>query len=109
MSATSSARDYGADLDSFSRDLDAWLDTEPPAVVAACRPVPVFADRVEVMSALMSALSDAGWARWGWPEAAGGLGGSILHRAIMWEALARTGVPTMAFFEHLEVLGPSFV
>jgi alkylation response protein AidB-like acyl-CoA dehydrogenase len=64
---------------------------------------------VESMRQLLGDLSAAGWARWGWPEPFGGLGGSILHRAVMWEALARHGVRGMAAFEHLEILGPTLL
>lgn len=60
-------------------------------------------------SELMRVLFDEGWARYGWPEEAGGFGGDILHRAAMWEALARHGLPAMALFEHLEILAPTLV
>jgi alkylation response protein AidB-like acyl-CoA dehydrogenase len=93
----------------YADAFDAWL-TERPALVAATIPAPSDgAARVEAMSNLMAALFDAGWSRYGWPEAVGGLGGSILHRAAMWEALARHGVPGMALFEHLEILLPTLV
>ncbi len=99
-----------ADIDPgrFRVELETWLDTEPPSLVAACRPEPSFARRVEIMQALMSDLYDAGWARVGWPAELGGLGGTIRHRAVMWEALARRRVQGMALFEHLEVLAPTF-
>lgn len=95
------------ELAEFVDGLEGWLATEPPALVAAREPQPVFAERVEVMRALLGELFDAGWGRWGWPEDLGGLGGDITHRAAMWEALARHGVPAMAVFEHLEVLAPT--
>jgi alkylation response protein AidB-like acyl-CoA dehydrogenase len=103
--------DGGAPLDlgAYVRELEAWLATRPAAVAAAARPIPSFEVRVAAMSDLLGALFDAGWARYGWPERAGGLGGTIRHRAAMWEALARHGVPGMALFEHLEVLAPTLV
>jgi len=55
----------------------------------------------------MAALYDAGWSRFGWPEHLGGHGGSIVHRGAMWYLLARHGVPSMAVFEHFEVLAPT--
>jgi alkylation response protein AidB-like acyl-CoA dehydrogenase len=97
------------DLGAFAHGLEDWLGGRPAAVAAAARPVPSYPERVEVMSALMGALFDAGWGRYGWPERAGGLGGTIRHRAALWEALARHGVPGMALFEHLEVLAPTLV
>jgi alkylation response protein AidB-like acyl-CoA dehydrogenase len=96
-------------LRDFTSAFEAWLADPPASLRAACEPNPVFGERVERMSALMRDLFDAGFARCGWPEAVGGLGGSILHRAAMWEALARAGVPSMNVFEHLEVLAPTLV
>ena len=57
----------------------------------------------------MAALYEAGWSRYGWPLEVGGFGGTIAHRAVMWEALARHGVASMALFEHLEILAPTLV
>jgi alkylation response protein AidB-like acyl-CoA dehydrogenase len=64
---------------------------------------------VEAMAGLMAALYDASWSRYGWPVEVGGLGGTMAHRAAMWEALARHDVPGMALFEHLEILAPTLV
>ena len=93
----------------YADELDAWLAEGPPALVAAREPIAAYHARVEVMRDLMRALADAGWARYGWPSAVGGLGGSMRHRAAMWEALAHHGVPGMALFEHLEILAPTLV
>lgn len=108
-SATVVSVDDGFDLTSYSAALEQWLAEEPEAVRDAGRPQPVFADRVATMSHLMEELYSAGWSRYGWPERLGGLGGSILYRAALWEAVARHGVPGMALFEHLEVLAPTLV
>ena len=97
------------DLSCYATALEGWLDQAPPPLVAACRPHPDYATRVEVMSGLMAELHEAGWARYGWPTEVGGLGGTIAHRAAMWDALARRGVPGMALFEHLEILAPTLV
>jgi alkylation response protein AidB-like acyl-CoA dehydrogenase len=96
-----------SDVAAYAAALDAWAADGPPALRAAARPVPDFAERVAVMSDLMGELFDAGWARWGWPGPLGGLGGTIRHRAAMWHVLARHGVPSMAVYEHLEVLAPT--
>ena len=95
------------DLATFRRELEQWLATSPESLQAACRPEPDFERRVEIMRTLMADLYDAGWARVGWPVELGGEGGTIRHRAVMWEALARHGVQGMALFEHLEVLAPT--
>jgi alkylation response protein AidB-like acyl-CoA dehydrogenase len=97
------------DVESFRVAFDAWLRSEPGVLAEVARPIPAFAERVAAVSRLMQALFEARWSRYGWPESAGGLGGTILHRAAMWEALARHGMPSMAVFEHLEVLAPTLV
>lgn len=98
-----------ADLREFANRLEQWLAEHPEVLAGVCRPLPVFAERVEAAREFMAALYDAGWTRYGWPAECGGLGGSVLHRGAMWEVLARHGVPTMAVYEHLEVLIPTLV
>ena len=97
------------DVAAYAEALEEWLATGPEVLGAVAAPLPRFPARVDVMAALMAALFDGGWARYGWPTSHGGLGGSILHRAAMWEALARHGVRGMALFEHLEILAPALV
>ncbi|MBX3314193.1 MAG: acyl-CoA dehydrogenase family protein [Actinobacteria bacterium] len=88
---------------------ETWLDEEPASLVAARVAEPDYERRVEVVRALMADLYDAGWTRLGWPEEVGGLGGTIAHRAAIWEVLARRGVTGMALFEHTEILAPALV
>ena len=95
------------ELPVYSERLETWLHGSPPSLVAAAAPNPSFAARVEAMSRLMKALFEEGWGRYGWPEDLGGLGGTILHRAAMWDSLARHGVPGMGLFEHVEILMPT--
>jgi len=97
------------DLATYATAFEQWLANGPACLEEVSRPIPSFGERVVAMSQLMELLYEAGWSRYGWPEALGGLGGSILHRAALWEALARRGVPGMAVFEHLEVLAPTLV
>jgi alkylation response protein AidB-like acyl-CoA dehydrogenase len=66
-----------------------------------------FAERLETLRLLQSELYAAGWARVGWPERAGGLGGSAVHRAVIYDELACAGFPTRSAFEHLEILAPA--
>jgi alkylation response protein AidB-like acyl-CoA dehydrogenase len=54
-------------------------------------------------------LFDAGWMRWGWPDAVGGLGGSPLFRAVLGEELAGRGLVHSATHSMPEVLGPAVV
>ena len=97
------------ELAAYAEALERWLAGPPRGLAAVRAPNPSFASRVEAASQLMRELFDAGFGRYGWPEAAGGLGGTILHRAAMWEALARHGVRGMSLFEHAEVLLPTLV
>ncbi|WP_405182696.1 acyl-CoA dehydrogenase family protein [Nocardia sp. NBC_01377] len=74
--------------------------------------LPAHADydlRVETAKRLRKMLFDAEWGRVGWPEAAGGLGGTILHRAAMHDELFRAGWGGPTIFEHLEIVAPTLV
>jgi alkylation response protein AidB-like acyl-CoA dehydrogenase len=111
MSSTTARRvdEPLTDLSSYMTGLERWLAEHPEDLRDVNEPLPSFADRVAAMSRLLEALYAAGWSRYGWPEGVGGRGGSILHRAALWDALARHGVPGMTLFEHIEVLGPTLV
>jgi len=93
----------------FAAELESWLLTRPPAVVRASEHVADYPTRIRIMQDLMQVLWDEGFVRYGWPVEVGGLGGSFLHRAAMWEGLARHGVLGMNLFEHVEVLLPTLV
>lgn len=96
-------------LQEYATQLEAWLSACPESLRTGAAPIAAYERRVEAMQACMADLFEAGWVRYGWPRELGGLGGGIYHRAIMWEALARHGVPGMALFEHLEILVPSLI
>jgi alkylation response protein AidB-like acyl-CoA dehydrogenase len=49
-------------------------------------------------------LWQAGWKRYGWPETVGGLGGGVLHRAVLYDELADIDVPLLSTDYVLEVL-----
>jgi alkylation response protein AidB-like acyl-CoA dehydrogenase len=59
--------------------------------------------------ALQARLYSAGWARYGWPEQVGGLGGSAIHRAVLYDELALAGFPARSAFEHIEILAPAMI
>jgi acyl-CoA dehydrogenase len=56
---------------------------------------------------ILSRVHEAGWNRYGWPEAAGGLGGTEIHRAVYFEELAAAMLPVPEQHWTLEVLGPA--
>ncbi|MGH9365933.1 MAG: acyl-CoA dehydrogenase family protein [Thermoanaerobaculia bacterium] len=95
------------ELSAYTEELEKWLGSSPRSLLAAAEAIPSFPARVEALSDLMKALFDEGWGRYGWPEDLGGLGGTILHRAALWDSLARHGVRGMGLFEHVEILMPT--
>ena len=56
--------------------------------------------------ALVRILADAGWSRHGWPEDAGGLGGTAVLRAVLYDELAAAGYVIPEAFNILETIGP---
>jgi alkylation response protein AidB-like acyl-CoA dehydrogenase len=65
--------------------------------------------RVAESRTLRRLLCDAGWGLAGWPPEVGGLGGTILHRAVVTEELFRAGWTGPTVFEHLEIVAPTLV
>ncbi|MBX6387383.1 MAG: acyl-CoA dehydrogenase family protein [Frankia sp.] len=55
------------------------------------------------------ALFDAGWMRYGWPVAAGGLGGPDVLRAVLNEEIAERDLTDGTNFSIVEVLAPTMV
>lgn len=96
-------------LHEFRAALDAWLDDHD----AALRPD---RSRVESLEAQLAHLTkvkrlafDAGWMRWGWPAAVGGLGGSTLLRAYLGEALTSRDLVEPGIYSMTEVLAPTMI
>lgn len=56
---------------------------------------------------LRKVLWDSEWGRWGWPAEFGGLGGTSLHRAKVYEELYRAGWGGPTIFEHVEIIAPT--
>jgi alkylation response protein AidB-like acyl-CoA dehydrogenase len=54
-------------------------------------------------------LFDAGLMRWGWPQRAGGLGGSPVLRAVLGEELTSRAIVHTAPWSMHEVLGPAVI
>jgi alkylation response protein AidB-like acyl-CoA dehydrogenase len=94
-------------LETLAQAFQAWLDARRDAH-AHLRVLPRdFGERVEVLCELQRELFDAGWALYGWPEAHGGYGGNVLHRAVVTDLLAANGYPPRHNFEHLDILTPA--
>ncbi|MCE2392515.1 MAG: acyl-CoA dehydrogenase family protein [Proteobacteria bacterium] len=94
-------------LSKLSAAFQEWIDRNAERL-APYKQVPEdYEKRLESLRELQRELFDASWARYGWPERCGGLGGNVLHRAVVIDVLARNGLPPRNVFEHLEVLPPA--
>ncbi|TPG33134.1 acyl-CoA dehydrogenase family protein [Mycolicibacterium hodleri] len=90
----------------FRSQLVAWLDENdltPPAGDHS-----LDAHQAQHLR-VMSALYDAGWMRWGWPESAGGLGGPMILRAIVGEEVIGRRLDDPGPYSMLEVLTPTLI
>ena len=85
-----------------------WLGEHASSLPRA-EPGADFGERLRCLRQLQSKLYESGWARWGWPEALGGLGGTAIHRAVLYDELALAGFPTRSVFEHVEILAPAMM
>ncbi len=94
-------------LEALARAFDAWLAERREAHLPLRKLGRSFDERRERVCALQRELFDAGWARVGWPRELGGLGGSVLHRAVVLDRLSRAGYPGRFLLEHLEILPPA--
>jgi alkylation response protein AidB-like acyl-CoA dehydrogenase len=58
---------------------------------------------------VLSALYDADWMRYGWPESVGGLGGPAILRAVVGEEIVGRGLDHPGPYSMLEVLTPTMI
>jgi alkylation response protein AidB-like acyl-CoA dehydrogenase len=97
------------DLYEFARCYRQWLDAHATDLEWLRERGTNLAQRVEGARKLQGILFDAGWARYGWPAGVGGLGGSLVHRALMFDELTRRFRLALTLFEHIEILAPTLV
>src|SRR6185369_14879757 len=97
------------DLDAYRLALRGHLATEPAFKTFRGRRYPSTEARMADHARLERLLHDAGWNRYGWPPAAGGLGGDERHRAVLYDELAAAGLPVPGQHMLLETLGPPVV
>jgi alkylation response protein AidB-like acyl-CoA dehydrogenase len=64
-------------------------------------------DELAYHATVLARVYEAGWNRYGWPEAAGGFGGTEIHRAVYFEELAAAMLPVPEQHWTLEVIGPA--
>ena len=94
-------------LDEFRKAVDDWLDTHRDALAPSFAGAGSLEERMAQIAKVRRLAFDAGWARWGWPETVGGLGGSPLLRAYLSEAVTARDLVSPGLYSMPEVLGPS--
>ena len=93
------------DLDALAAAFRAWVETADFELVAD-HPGGDLDVAVDATVPVLRALHDAGWTRLGWPVEAGGLGGSPLQRAVVYDELAAAGYVIPEILSALEIIGP---
>jgi alkylation response protein AidB-like acyl-CoA dehydrogenase len=93
----------------FRMQLTGWIDAHIDRLRPAYEDHGTTEEILGHMRAVQRLLFDTGWARWGWPEAVGGLGGSPVLRAVLGEEMTSRGLVHSAALSMPEVLGPAVV
>jgi alkylation response protein AidB-like acyl-CoA dehydrogenase len=97
------------ELDEYRASLDAWLEANLPALLPARTGLGSLDDQMGQLAKIKRRTFEAGWMRWGWPERVGGLGGSILLRAYLGEALTTLDLVEPGLYSMTEVLAPTMI
>jgi alkylation response protein AidB-like acyl-CoA dehydrogenase len=95
------------DVATFRTAVREWLDSHdltPPADAHESIDA-----EVAQLSRVRAALHEAGWMRYGWPEAVGGLGGPPLLRAVLGEEVTARGLAQPGYYSMIEVLAPTMI
>lgn len=97
------------ELDEFRSSLDAWLDANADALAPYYEGFGTLAEHLGQLAKVKRLAYDADFARYGWPERVGGLGGSALLRAYLGEALNARGLVDPGAYSMTEVLAPTMI
>jgi alkylation response protein AidB-like acyl-CoA dehydrogenase len=92
-------------IDQFRADLRAWLDEHD----LAPGPDHSLHGHIKQLARVHSALYEAGWMRYGWPEDVGGLGGPAMLRAIVGEEVVGRRLAEPGPYSMVEVLAPTMI
>ena len=92
-------------VEQFRADLRAWLDEHD----LTPGPDHSLEGHIEQLARVHSALYDAGWMRYGWPEKVGGLGGPAMLRAIVGEEVVGRRIAEPGPYSMIEVLAPTMI
>jgi alkylation response protein AidB-like acyl-CoA dehydrogenase len=97
------------ELDAFRKALDDWLDEHAAELAPGYVGAGTLDQRMDQIAKVRRLAFDADWARWGWPSAVGGHGGSTLLRAYLSEAVTARDLVEPGLYSMPEVLGPSVI
>ena len=97
------------DLETFRRDLGAWLDANTDELTPPYDGAGSMDEHMAHYAHVKRALFDAGFGRYGWPESVGGLGGSPLLRAIVGEEINFRDLADPNAWTMIEVLAPTVI
>jgi alkylation response protein AidB-like acyl-CoA dehydrogenase len=96
-------------LGEFRSGVDAWLDGNADELRPAHGSNASLDDHIAQVNKVKRLTYDAGWARWGWPERVGGLGGDNLCRAYLAEVLVTRDLVQPGPYCMTEVLAPTMI
>ncbi|HTU38002.1 MAG TPA: acyl-CoA dehydrogenase family protein [Acidimicrobiales bacterium] len=97
------------ELDDYKIAVDAWLDAEAGALAPEYEGIGTLGQQLSQLNKVRRLTYDADWARLGWPERVGGLGGSNLLRAYLGEALTARDLVEAGLYSMPEFLVPTML
>jgi alkylation response protein AidB-like acyl-CoA dehydrogenase len=97
------------DLQEFRTELDRFLDARADELAPPFEGRGTLDDQMDQIAKVRRLTFDAGFARRGWPDSVGGLGGTSLMRAYLAEAVTYRHLVEPGLYSMPEVLGPTFI
>jgi alkylation response protein AidB-like acyl-CoA dehydrogenase len=97
------------DTATFAAQVRDWIREHEEDLRPFRRSAPNASEQLKSLRKLQRVLYDAGWLRYGWTPAVGGLGGSMLLRGILLEEMLEAKVPPPLSFAVMEVYAPAVV
>jgi alkylation response protein AidB-like acyl-CoA dehydrogenase len=97
------------ELEEFRAGVDRWLDEHASELAPEYQGLGTLDQQMAQLAKVKRLAFDAGWMRWGWPERAGGLGGTSLLRAYLGEALTYRELVEPGIYSMTEVLAPTMI
>jgi alkylation response protein AidB-like acyl-CoA dehydrogenase len=97
------------ELQEFRTELDRFLDARADELAPPFEGRGTLDDQMAQIAKVRRLTFDAGFARRGWPDSVGGLGGTSLMRAYLAEAVTYRHLVEPGLYSMPEVLGPTFI